>query len=170
LNSFIYSGYNRLIKAGIGVGAILRWLYDHSHKLRGGFPYPQRTGTIPEGNPTPVCTLNLQPGELVRIKSYPEILATLDTSSKNRGLFFGDEEVPFCGGTFRVKSRVNKIINERTGKMMKMKTPSVILEGVFCQARYSDRRLLCPRAIYSMWREIWLERVGAPQVEKQSEK
>ena len=43
-----------------------------------------------------------------------------------------------------------------------MKTPAVILEGVYCLAHYSHYRLLCPRAIYSWWRESWLERVVSP--------
>jgi hypothetical protein len=40
-----------------------------------------------------------------------------------------------------------------------MKTPAVILEGVYCQSRYSESRLFCPRAIYAWWREAWLEKV-----------
>ncbi len=43
--------------------------------------------------------------------------------------------------------------------MKAMKTPVVILEDVFCRARYSECRLFCPRSIYSWWREVWLERV-----------
>jgi hypothetical protein len=35
----------------------------------------------------------------------------------------------------------------------------VILENVWCQSRYSTCRMLCPRSIYSWWREVWLERV-----------
>jgi hypothetical protein len=40
-----------------------------------------------------------------------------------------------------------------------MKTPAVILDGVYCQSRYSENRLFCPRAIFAWWREVWLERV-----------
>src|SRR5882757_2491663 len=97
---------------------------------------------------------------MVRVKPYEEILATLDADNKNRGLYFDAEAVPFCGHTYRVLSRVTKILDERTGRMVNMKTPSLILEGVYCQARYSDCRMFCPRAIYSYWREIWLERVA----------
>ncbi len=161
LSSFIYSGYYGLSQSGIGLGPALRWLYDRFQSVLGGVPFPRRKGTIPGGQPTPACTLNLQPGELVRVKGYPEILATLDANNKNRGLFFDAEEVPYCNRTYRVKGRVSRIINEQTGKMMEFKTESVILEGVYCQARYSDRRLFCPRSIYPMWREAWLERVEA---------
>jgi len=36
-----------------------------------------------------------------------------------------------------------------------------MLENVWCQSRYSDCRMFCPRSIYSWWREAWLERVSA---------
>ena len=42
---------------------------------------------------------------------------------------------------------------------MKMKTPAVILDGAYCQSLYSGQRILCPRAVFLWWREIWLERV-----------
>ena len=112
------------------------------------------------GEPTPSRALNLQPGELVRVRSHEEILQTLNTESKNRGLLFDAEMVPFCGKTYRVLQRVSKIINEQTGKMQEMKTPCITLESVFCQSRYSQCRLFCPRSIPSYWREIWLERVS----------
>jgi hypothetical protein len=159
LRGFIYATYDNTINLGIGVGAIMRWFYDTFQALWGGIPYPRRWGTIPAGQPTPSGTLNLKPGELVRIKSYQEILKTVDTSNKNRGLYFDAEMVPFCGGTYRVRTRVNHILNEKTGKMMNMKNACIILEGVFCRACYSPKRYFCPRAIYSYWREIWLERI-----------
>jgi len=172
-SSFLYSICYHLIRAGIGVGAAVRWSYDRFQSLRNGVPYPNRSGTVPDGQPTPGGRLNLQPGELVRVKPYKEILATLDAGNKNRGLYFGNEEVPFCGGTYRVKSRVGQIINEQSGKMMVFKNESVILDGVYCEARYSEMRLFCPRSIYPMWREIWLERVteaSAQQCDKQKVK
>jgi hypothetical protein len=47
----------------------------------------------------------------------------LNTESKNHGLYFDAEMVPFCGNTYRVLQRVSKIINEQIGKMREMKTP-----------------------------------------------
>jgi hypothetical protein len=159
-----YFFYLWLTKAGIGVGRPLRWFYDHFYFLWGGAPFPRREGVIPDGKATPVETLNLQPGELVRIKPFAEILKTLNTQSRNRGLFFDAEEVPYCGGTYRVLRRVDKIINERTGEMREMKTPCIILDTVICKSRYSECRLFCPRSIYAYWREIWLERVNPPVI------
>jgi hypothetical protein len=154
----VYFLYYWLSKTGIGLGRPLRWIYDTFYPLWAGAPFPRRHGMIPEGTPTPDGTLDLQPGELVRIKPFKEILSTLNTRNRNRGLYFDAEEVPYCGGTYRVQKRVTKIIDERTGKMRQMKTPCVILDSVVCQSRYSECRLLCPRSIYPYWREIWLER------------
>jgi hypothetical protein len=156
---FFYRGYVNLINLGIGWGHILRWLYDRFQALRGGIPYPGRGGKIPAGQKTPFASLELQVGEQVRVKNFPSILDTVDTNCKNRGMSFSAEMVPYCGGTYSVRSRVNRIIDEKTGKMLKLKNPCILLEGVICQARYSRNLLFCPRATYAYWREIWLERV-----------
>ena len=137
-------------------------LYDWIQGLRGGVPYPRRYGRIPPGEKTPARHLDLAPGELVRVCSYEQILGTLDANNKNRGLYFDAEEVPYCGKSFRVRCRVSRIIDEQSGKMIPIKGNSVILEGAWCQGHYSDRRMYCPRAIFPIWRETWLERVEKP--------
>jgi hypothetical protein len=106
---------------------------------------------------TPHALLDLQPGELVRIKSKQEIEQTLDAQFKNRGLFFDKEMTRFCGGTYRVLARVNRQIDERSGKMMTFKNPCIALEGVTATGEYSEFAPLDER-IY--WREIWLERIS----------
>jgi hypothetical protein len=93
------------------------------------------------------------------VKSYQEVLATLDTNGMNRGLAFDAEMVPYCGGTYRVRSLLDKFIDEKTSKLVTMKKPCIILEGVWCQSRYSQCRMFCPRSIYSWWHDIWLEKV-----------
>jgi hypothetical protein len=160
LSGFIYSMYYNLSEAGIGVGPAMRWLYDKFHPVWGGTLFPRKPGLIPEGKPTPLMTLNLQPGELVRVKSHEQILQTVNIANKNRGMHWDAELVPYCGGTYKVLKRVTKIISERTGKMQEMKSPCIILDSVVCQARYSSCRMLCPKGMYPYWREIWLERVG----------
>lgn len=156
----VFATYASLVQAGIGVGPFLSWLYDVVQSLWGGIPWPRRSGKISAGQPTPTITLNLQPGELVRVKSYKDILATLDTDTRNRGLMWDRDMVPYCGGVYRVRDRLSTFVDEKTGKLLTMKTPAVILETVWCGARYSDCRMYCPRSIYSWWREIWLERVA----------
>jgi hypothetical protein len=162
----VYSGYYHLSQAGIGLGRPMRWLYEKLSRLWGGSRFPRTSGTIPAGEPTPAVVLNLQPGELVRVKSHEEILRTITEENKNRGMSWDAEMVPYCGGTYRVLTRVSQIVDERTGKMQTMKTPCIILDGVVCQAKYSGCRMFCPRSIYPYWREIWLERV-TPQPSSQ---
>jgi hypothetical protein len=161
-SGFVYAWYNHFSQPGSKFGAPLRWLYDQFQNLWGGVPYPRKPGLIPEGQLTPTCTLNLQPGELVRVKPYEEILKTVDANRMNRGLSFDAEAAPYCGGVFRVRARVDKFIDETTGRLKTLKTPAVMLDGVWCQSRYSDTRMLCPRRIYIWWREIWLERTESP--------
>jgi hypothetical protein len=165
LRGGVYASYASLVQAGVGLGPALRWLYDRFSSLWGDTLYPRSSGTVPVGRPTPMSTLDLQPGELVRVKSHRDILATLDREGRNRGMMFDREMVPYCGGTYRVRSRVTRFIDERTGKPSTLKSAAVILEGVTCQARYSDHRMFCPRSIYPWWRETWLERVSAPAPE-----
>ena len=157
--------YENLINAGIGLGAPLRWSYDLIHGLWGGPPYPHRNGVIPIGEATPTAKLDLQPGEVVRVKSYRDILGTCDRANKNRGMRFDAEMVPYCGGTYRVLKRVTRIIDEMTGRMQILRNACIILEGVVCQARYSECRLFCPRSVYPFWREIWLERIQPQAVD-----
>lgn len=165
LSGFIYVCYNTGTQAWRDrIGKPARWLYDTFQSLRGGTPYPWRKGRRPIDGSAPGVDLNLQPGELVRVKSYPQILDTLDTKTNHRGLKWDAELVPYCGKTYRVKTRIERFIDERTGKMTTLKTPAVVLEGVWCQARYSQCRMFCPRSIYSWWREIWLERVEDTKV------
>jgi hypothetical protein len=165
LSGWVYSMYFHVSQAGIGLGGPMEWFYNRFHRFWGGTPFPRNPGTIPDGRPTPADKLNLQPGELVRVKSYEEILQTLTTGSRNRGLWWDAEMVPYCGGTYRVLRRVTKILDEKTGVMQEMKTPCIILDSVVCQSRFSACRMFCPRAIYPYWREIWLERVSGGEVE-----
>lgn len=130
-------------------------------RIRGGSSFP-RWPTVTPVTKTPSEQLDLQPGELVQIKSPREIASTLDPNGRNRGMRFDiPEQAPFCGGTYRVLKRVGRLIDERTGELTTLKNSCIILDGVVCSGNYSQRRLFCPRAIYPYWREIWLKRAGA---------
>lgn len=132
--------------------------YDGLQKLLpDGVPFPRRKGSIPVGHPTPNLALGqLAPGSWVRVKPYAEILATLDGNNKTRGLLFDAEHVPYCNKEFAVRSLVQQIIDEKSGYMIRFKSPSIILENVFCQGAHSDSRMFCPRAIFPYWRPVWL--------------
>lgn len=155
-----FSVYRRLVEIGVGY-RFLVGLWDRLARVFTELgPYPMRQGRLAK---TPTEELGLQPGEWVRVKSYPEILATLDASNKNRGLFFDVEATRFCGRTYRVASRVTQILDEKTGEMLHFRNPCIVLEQVWCGGELSKHRVFCPRAIYPYWREIWLERVAAPE-------
>ena len=130
-----------------------RYLPPRLRLIRGGQKFPFVLGQLDR---TPKATLDLQPGELVRVKSKEEILATLDHKATNRGLSFDAEMLKYCGTQARVLRRVERIIDEPTGKMLRFNNDCIILEGVICSA---DFHQYCPRSIYPYWREIWLERV-----------
>jgi hypothetical protein len=105
---------------------------------------------------TPTAQLDLQPGEMVRIKSKEQIEATLDENRLNRGMGFDEEMSRYCGRTARVQGRVTKCIDEKTGELLTMKSPCITLEDIVCAGVYSGN---CPRQFIPFWREIWLERV-----------
>lgn len=158
LAGLLFVVYSTLVDSGLGFGSALRWLYDTFQKLRGGPPYPSRRGHLPLKSKTPTVNLDIQEGELVRIKDYRQILDTVDEQLVNRGMSFHPEMVPHCGKVFRVQRRLKRIMNERTGKIMELKNPCLVLDGADCIGRYT-KPLNCPRASNPYWREIWLERV-----------
>ena len=117
-------------------------------------------GDYPKGNlkKTPDETLNLQPGELVEVKSLKEITKTLNKSGRNRGLHFSPDMIKYCGKKYKVRNRTDKIIFEATGEMQNL-TNTVMLEGVFADSAYYAFGG-CPREDFAYWREIWLKRVN----------
>jgi hypothetical protein len=158
LSAFVFFLYEPLVSAGLGLGSPLRWAYDALQKMTGSTPYPLRRGRVSRGERTPSAKLDLQAGELVKIRSYSEILSTIDDEGRNRGMWFDAEMVPFCGGTYRVLDRISRIINEKTGKMQHLKNDCIMLDQVVCRACYAKYRRFCPRSIYPYWREVWMER------------
>lgn len=67
------------------------------------------------GKKTPTATLDLKVGELVRIRSKQEILDTLNDDLLNRGMGFEEEMARYCGRTARVRARVERCLDEKTG-------------------------------------------------------
>ena len=101
----------------------------------------------------------LLPGDLVQVRSRSEVAETLDAHGKNRGLWFDREMLPYCGTTVRVLDRVERFIDETTGRVVELKSDCYILDGVTCSGDLSAGRRFCVRAIYPWWRECWLRRV-----------
>jgi hypothetical protein len=112
--------------------------------------------------------LNLRPGELVQVRSPDEIGQTLDARGAHRGLLFTLEMVPHCGKTYRVRQRVERLIDERSGKLLEMKNDCVSLEGVVCSGRYTSGAWFCAREHLPLWREAWLKRLPLSEREASS--
>lgn len=126
-------------------------------RIRDGMTWPfYKPSGVKRAHPT----LDLQPGELVEVKSLEEIEATLDDKGAVRGLRFAAEMIPYCGKQARVLARVDRIIDEKSGRMLKLRD-CIMLEDVWCQGTF---RALCRRKIYTYWREAWLRRVDAGDV------
>ena len=144
-----------IVHLGVGYRAVVA-VYDWYQKHRGRSSLPWVTGRLKR---TPHVELNLRPGEWVRVKSFDEILNTLDTKNKNRGLGFDTSEMRLhCGKQYRIERRVERIVNDRTGKIITFTNPCLVLEDVYCTGETTQTRMFCPRAITSYWREAWLER------------
>jgi len=62
----------------------------------------------------------------------------------------------YCGRRGRVLRRVTRIIDEKSGKMLRIRSDCIVIDGFICTG---DLHRLCPRSIYPYWREDWLRRV-----------
>lgn len=161
LRLLLAAGYRHFVAHGPGYRAKIA-LYNAVQRRRGGKPFPLVTPHIPAGHATPTEILSLRPGEWVQVRPRSEIEATLNQDGMNRGMRYDMEMLKYSGGRYRVQMRVDRLINEQTGKMMQMKNPCIQLENVYCRAECTPRRLGCPRASNTYWREIWLRRSEPP--------
>lgn len=128
-------------------------LFNAVQVRRGGVIAPWLPSNDRKTSPHEV--LDLQPGEWVRVKTTTEIERTLNAGSKNRGLWFDREMQRFCGGRYRVHSRVERLVGEKDGKLINFSNPCIVLEGVTSGCEYLA---FCPQNELIYWREIWLER------------
>jgi hypothetical protein len=103
---------------------------------------------------TPTVTLNLVPGESVKVKDRDQIAATLDKKSRNRGLGFSPDMAKQCGRRLKVITPVSRMILEWNGKMKKISN-TVLLQGGACTGLCNRG---CARNGHPLWREAWLER------------
>jgi hypothetical protein len=129
--------------------------FNWVQQKRGGVTFPAIMPAAP--GPTPNVRLGLVPGELVRVRSKREIEHTLNAQYRNRGLWFDGEMLRYCGGEYRVVSRVTRVIEERTGKMISLSNPCIILDGVTASAEY---QAFGAQNETIFWREAWLARPG----------
>ena len=122
---------------------------------------PQRAGSTAAPEPSQAAeTKTLEPGEFVQVRPVRDIARTLDGNGKNRGLSYEREMERYSGATFRVGYRPRQIIDERTGRKIRLGNDCIVLEGLVCAGLDNRGRLFCPRSSYLYWREAWLRRAG----------
>ena len=150
LRTFFFGLFNRFQSKS-------RRILPESMRIKGGLHWGWVQGS--DISQTPTVKLDLQPGDLVRIKSKDEIVKTINAKRFNRGLGFEEEMAWHCGATARVARRVDRCIDDRTGRLLSMQNPCIVLDGIICEGVYNRN---CPRAFLPFWREIWLERIDEP--------
>jgi hypothetical protein len=101
-------------------------------------------------------SVNLQPGDLVRVMSKEQIEATLDPWKALKGCGFMKEMWPYCGTTQKVHKLVTRFLDERDYRLKKTKG-IVLLEGVYCQG--TEKFGPCDRSCFFFWRQEWLEKI-----------
>lgn len=133
--------------------AMLTRVFNGLQARRGGAPFPP---IPPLGAHESRDPLGLSPGERVSVLPLEEIARTLNSQSKNRGLWFDREMVKHCGREYRVLASVKRIVDDATGQMRIMKSPCITLEsvdstgeGLYFNAQHDP----------IFWRESWLRRI-----------
>jgi hypothetical protein len=131
--------------------ALLTRLFNGVQALRGGIPYP----FLPGGTQTKTTLVEhrLQPGARVRVRNVQQIAATLNRTNRNLGLWFDREMVKHCGKSFTVLNRVDRLIDDASGKMLQMKAPCLILGGIDASGEFLR---FCAQHELPLWREAWL--------------
>lgn len=98
-----------------------------------------------------------RPGDLVTVRSVKEIASTLDGTGTLEGLPFLPEMLKYCGRTFRVQRRVEKLIQENSGSGLRRMKNVVVLNGPTCDGKSHND---CQRACFPLWKTAWLSAVS----------
>jgi hypothetical protein len=101
--------------------------------------------------------MRLEAGDLIRVRSKEEILATLNPWRQFKNCTFMPDQEQYCGTTQRVLKRLERFVDERDYRVKKA-SGIVLLEGLNCQGTSDYGR--CDRACFYFWREEWLDRIG----------
>jgi hypothetical protein len=102
-------------------------------------------------------SLDLRPGEVVEIRTYDEILSTLDQGGTLNGVPFMPEMAVYCGTRARVLRRVDKLHDWVNNAGLKRLCNVVLLEGLRCAGVAHGG---CQANCHIRWCEPWLRRVS----------
>ena len=105
---------------------------------------------------------DLLPGDAVRIRPLPEILATLDANASLNGMPFQPEMMKFCGGEARVFRCLDKIYDYGRTKHMRRLEGCVLLSNLRCDGGAHDG---CEATCYLIWKTEWLQHSQASRAE-----
>jgi hypothetical protein len=144
--------------------AVLTRLFNEVQEARAGTGYPA-PWRGPLAQPSRAVH-GVATGDRIRVRRRDEIHATLDARGRNRGLWFDDEMIKHCGHSYRVRQRVERIIDDATGRMLEMKGACILLDGVEASGEFLR---LCAQHEYPFWREVWLtpeSPAGADEAER----
>lgn len=126
-------------------------------QYRKGGMVPSIEGRVRDGA-WPAGPSELQAGDLVEVRSKSEIEATLDADQRNRGLWYDRELLHLCGQRARILFKVERLIDERTGRMLRIRKDLFVISGPGgCVGTYNR---LCTRSIVGMMRGAWLRKLG----------
>ena len=121
-------------------------------------PEPQPTATKrPSSSQEPGPLL---PGSVVRVRSWRDIVRTLDENGMCEGLPFMYEMKRFCGQSFVVRKRLERTCDESTRDMRRIRN-SVFLQNLRCDGSEHGG---CQKGCFIFWKDAWLERVSQDDV------
>ena len=150
------------IAAMVAVGGVAVLHRDQCEEL--GLPYvPTRPRERVAGPVTSRVRRALRrygrprPGDLMEVRSLPEILATLDDQGCLDGLPFMPEMAQFCGHRFPVFRRVDKLWEYAHGTGMRRLRSAVLLKTVHCDGLGHGG---CQSGCHLIWKEAWLKWPG----------
>ena len=160
---------------GIAGGCVVLWREER--RLRGGtdpfleitgrrrepnleLPSGFRAGAIRRWLARRFMRHDLLPGDVVRIRPLPEILATLDSQGSLDGMPFQPEMMKFCGGEARVFRCLDKIYDYGRTKHMRRLDGCVLLSNLRCDGGDHGG---CEAACYLIWKAEWLQHSDAPR-------
>jgi hypothetical protein len=113
---------------------------------------------VTDGENAQILPDQIQPGDVVRVRSKEGINKTLNRFRNTRGCTFFPEMYRYCGQEYKVLKKVEHFFDEANHKMLKC-NGIFLLENSYCQGTviYVGE---CNRNCLLFWHVSWLEKVS----------
>ena len=115
-----------------------------------------RTGRLYRGFARRLLGHDLVVGDLVEVKTWSEVRATLDERGCLEQVPFMPEMVRMCGQRAYVFRCVHRLFDYRKTRRMRHMSGAVLLVGVVCDGSNHGG---CEAACHTIWKSAWLRRV-----------